>query len=251
MTACYNPFTLEGKSILITGASSGIGRSIAVECSRMGASLILIGRNESLLKETISLLNPGNHNYYVCDITDDSQVEVLYKELIAIDGIVHSAGIGLTLPFKFTSKEKLESLMHVNFEAPVLLTQGLLKRKLIKKNSSIVYISSIDGPITGHIGNSIYAASKSALLGMAKVQAVELAAQQIRVNCVLPGRVDTPFIHRDNISKEQVEKNQLLYPLKRYAKPEEIAYYVIYLLSNASSFTTGSGLVIDGGFTLL
>ena len=132
MTACYNPFTLEGKSILITGASSGIGRSIAVECSRMGASLILIGRNESRLKETISLLNPGNHNYYVCDITDDSQVEVLYKELIAIDGIVHSAGIGLTLPFKFTSKEKLESLMHVNFEAPVLLTQGLLKRKLIK-----------------------------------------------------------------------------------------------------------------------
>lgn len=251
MTACYNPFTLEGKSILITGASSGIGRSIAVECSRIGADTILIGRNEERLKETISLLNPGNHSYYVCDITDDSQVETLYKELTAIDGLVHSAGVGLTLPFKFTSKDILATLMRINFEAPVLLTQGLLKRRLIKRNASIVYISSIDGPITGHIGNSMYAASKSALLGMAKVQAVELAAQQIRVNCVLPGRVDTPLIHRDNISKEQVEKNQLLYPLKRYAKPEEIAYYVIYLLSNASSFTTGSGLVIDGGFTLL
>ena len=114
-----------------------------------------------------------------------------------------------------------------------------------------MYLSSIDGPITGHIGNSIYAASKSAIQGIAKVQAVELAAQRIRVNCILPARVETPFIHRDDISEEQVSKNQLSYPLKRYAKPEEIAYYAIYLLSNASTFTTGSSLAIDGGYTLL
>ena len=141
--------------------------------------------------------------------------------------------------------------MNLNFESPVLLIQGLLKRKVINKGASIVYLSSIDGPITGHVGNSVYAASKSAIVGMAKVQAIELATQQIRVNCILPARVETSFIQRDNISEEQVRKNQLSYPLKRYAKPEEIAYYAVYLLSDASSFTTGSSLVIDGGYTLV
>ncbi|EIY35031.1 hypothetical protein HMPREF1062_01399 [Bacteroides cellulosilyticus CL02T12C19] len=247
----YNPFDLTNKIVLVTGASSGIGQSICVECSRMGAKLILVGRNEERLKKTCSMLEGTGHFYHCCNLVCEEDIQSLLKKCSMVDGVVHSAGIGLTLPFKFTSSDELKRIMEINFHAPVLLTQKMLRSKKIQKGGSIIYLASIDGVLTGHIGNSIYSASKGALVGMAKVQAVELAAQNIRVNCILPGRVDTPLISRDNISKEQVEANKHLYPLKRYARPEEIAYYAIYLLSDASSFTTGSNLVIDGGFTLL
>ena len=246
-----NPFSLSNKIVVVTGASSGIGRCIAIEASKFGAKLILIGRDENRLQEVCSCLIGGEHRFFCCDITDEGMVDQFLKECPSIDGLVHSAGIGLTLPFKFTTQRELNRIMEVNFQAPVLLTQKLIKQKKIKNGGSIVYMSSIDGVVTGHVGNSIYSASKGALVGMAKSQAVELAMRNIRVNCILPARVETPLIKRDNISEEQITKNKELYPLKRYARPEEIAYYAIYLLSNASSFTTGSNLVIDGGFTLL
>ena len=188
----YNPFSLKGKRILVTGASSGIGKSIALECSRMGADLILVARNEERLIRAFTELEDGDHSYFSCDIADSQSIEDLCNHVGVIDGLVHSAGMGLTLPFKFTTYEILRKMMSLNFESPVLLTQKLLKYKRINKGASIVYLSSIDGPITGHIGNSIYAASKSAIQGIAKVQAVELAAQRIRVNCILPARLETP-----------------------------------------------------------
>lgn len=246
-----NPFSLSEKKILVTGASSGIGQSIAIECAKMGAELILVARDETRLSKTLAILEGEGHIYYRCDLTNENEVNSLIQKCSIINGLVHSAGIGFTLPFKFTSSNELNRIMNINFEAPVLLTQKFVKHKIIAKGGSIVYLSSIDGVLTGHIGNSIYAASKGALTGMSKSQAVELAAQNIRVNCILPGRVDTPLINRGNISEKQVQKNKELYPLKRYARPEEIAYYAIYLLSDASTFTTGSNLVIDGGFTLL
>ena len=246
-----NPFSLEGKKILVTGASSGIGRAIAVACSQLGADLILLGRNKERLNETLNILHGNSHIAYSCDITDSTLVADVLDQLPKLDGVVHSAGVGLTLPFSYTSEKELRRVMDVNFTAPVLLTQKLLKKKHLNVRASIVYLASIDGVVTGHVGNSIYSASKGALVGMAKSQAVEMAAYQIRVNCISPGRVETPLIKRDNISDEQVEANKKLYPLKRYAKPEEIAYYAVYLLSDVSTFTTGSNLVIDGGFSLL
>jgi NAD(P)-dependent dehydrogenase (short-subunit alcohol dehydrogenase family) len=247
----YNPFTLENKSILVTGASSGIGKSIAVETSKMGAKVILVDRDREGLNNALLEVSGDGHVVFCCDLSLENEITTLAEKSIAIDGLVHCAGIGLTLPFKFTSSGELNRVMAINFRAPVLLTQQLLKKNKINKNGSIIYLSSIDGVVTGHIGNSIYAASKGAIAGMAKTQAVELSVQKIRVNCILPGRVETPLIRRENISEEQVQKNKELYPFKRYAKPEEIAYYAIYLLSDASTYTTGSNLVIDGGFTLL
>ncbi len=120
-----------------------------------------------------------------------------------------------------------------------------------KYESSIVFLSSIDGPVTAHIGNSMYAASKGAVSAMVKGMAVDLASKEIRVNALLPGMIETPLIHCGDITEEQLKEDKKLYPLRRYGKPEEIAYAAIYLLSNASSFTTGANLVIDGGFTLL
>ncbi len=143
------------------------------------------------------------------------------------------------------------NLFNVNFFAPVLLSQFLLKNKLLAKGGSIVFLSSIDGPLTAHVSNSMYSATKGAVSAIMKNMAVELAAKSIRVNAVLPGMTETPLIHGGVITQEQLNEDMKLYPLKRYAEPREIALAVIYLLSDASSFTTGASLVVDGGFSLL
>lgn len=245
-----NPFSLEGKRILVTGAASGIGRSVSVEASRMGASLVLVDLNEERMQDTLSMLDGEGHRILAADLTKSESLEGIACQTDSLDGLVNCAGIGLTLPFKFCGEEELKRVMAINFFAPVLLTQTLVKKKKINKNASVVYMASIDGTVTGHIGNSIYSATKGAILGSARSQALELASRGIRVNCVSPARVNTPLIKRDNISEEQVKANMEQYPLKRYAEPEEIAFYIIYLLSDASTYTTGSNLVIDGGFTI-
>ena len=246
-----NPFSLEQKLILVTGAASGIGRSVAVEASKMGATVILVDLNESQMQETISMMSPGEHSFITADLTSNNSINYISEVVDTLDGVVNCAGVGLTLPFKFCSEKELKRIMSINFFAPVLLVQSLLRAKKIKNKASIVYLASIDGTQTGHIGNSAYSASKGAIMGSVRSQALELAGKGIRINCVSPARVNTPLIRRDNISDEQVLVNMQLYPLKRYAEPEEIAYYIIYLLSDASTYTTGSNLVIDGGFTLL
>lgn len=247
----YNPFTLENKTILVTGASSGIGKATALECAKMGASVIITGRDEKRLHQTFERLEKGNHKKIVCDLHPEENIKQLSEQLTTLNGIVHAAGIAKKLPFPFISSKKMNEMLDVNFFAPVLLSQMLIKAKKLSKGASIVFISSIDGPVTAHIGNSMYAASKGAVTAMAKNMAVDLASKQIRVNCILPGMVETPLIHSENITQEQLELDMTLYPLKRYGKPEEIAYAAVYLLSDASAWTTGANLIIDGGFTLL
>lgn len=246
-----NPFSLCGKRVLITGAASGIGRSVAIQASKFGATLVLVDINQDKLQESLSLLETGNHMTFVADLTKPQQLQELSESIDSLDGIVNCAGIGLTLPFKFCGSEELHRVMEINFFAPVLLTQTLIKHKKVNNGASIIYMTSIDGTVTGHIGNSIYSASKGAIMGSVRSQALELASRKIRVNAVSPARVNTPLIQRANISEDQVKANMELYPMKRYAEPEEIAYYIIYLLSDASTYTTGSNLVIDGGFTIM
>jgi len=247
----YNPFSLAGKKILVTGASSGIGRAVAVECSKMGASVIISGRNEERLTQTLDQLEGHDHRKIVCDLFSEECVKELSDQLLKLNGIVHAAGIGKTLPFQFVTSNEINNMFSVNFFAPVLLSQMLIKTKKLVKEASIVFISSVDGPITAHIGNSIYAATKGAITAIAKNMALDLASKKIRVNSILPGMVETPFIHTGVLTQEQLDIDMKLYPLKRYGKPEEIAYAAIYLLSDASVWITGSNLVIDGGFTLL
>lgn len=243
-------FSLEGKTIMITGAASGIGRCVAVEASKKGANLLLVDLNEAGLQSTLSMLIDGTHNIITCDLTSIEEREHLVSQVEKLDGVVNCAGVGMTLPFKFCGEKELGRIMDINFFGPIYLVQTLVKEKKINKNASIVYMASIDGTITGHIGNSCYAASKGAIMGSVRTQALELASRGVRVNCVSPARVNTPLLRRDNISKEQVEANKQEYPMKRYAEPIEIAGYILYLLSDVSSYTTGSNLVIDGGFTI-
>lgn len=244
-------FSLSGKSILVTGAASGIGRCVAVEASKLGASLTLVDLNEQGLQDTLYLMQGEEHVIQVCDLTNSDSRSELARFSPKLDGLVHCAGVGMTLPFKFCGEKELGRIMDINFFGPTFLTQTLLKSKKISNNASIIYMASIDGTVTGHVGNSCYSASKGAIMGSVRSQALELASRGIRVNCVSPARVNTPLLKRDNISDEQVKANIQAYPMKRYADPIEVAGYILYLLSDVSTYTSGSNLIIDGCFTLL
>ena len=247
----YNPYSLEGKTILVTGASSGIGKATAIECSKLGARVVITGRDEARLQQTLSSLEGEGHVVITADLGEDDGIRFLVERVPVLNGIVHAAGISDTVLFQFLKKERLENIFNINFFAPVVLSQLLLKKKLLQKGGSIVFLSSIDGPVTAHIGNSMYSATKGALSAMMQNMSIELASKGIRVNAVLPGMTETPLIHNDDITQEQLNKDMELYPLKRYADPREIAWAIIYLLSVASTFTIGASLVVDGGFTIL
>lgn len=248
----YNPFSLEGKTILVTGASSGIGKATAIECSKLGASLVITGRNIQRLNETYEELVTKNCSKMIeAELTSEDDLARLVNDIPQLDGLVNVAGIGSTLLFQYAKPNKIRQMFDVNFFAPVELTRLILKQKKLSKGGSIVFVSSVDGTITSHIGNSTYSATKGALTAIAKGLAVEVAAKGIRVNYLMPGEIETPLIRNGNITEEQLQLDMKNYPLGRYGKPEEIAYGAIFFLSDASSFATGSGLVIDGGFTLL
>ena len=247
----YNPYSLEGKTILVTGASSGIGKATAIECSKLGARVIITGRDEARLQQTLSSLEGEGHVVIAAGLGEDDGIRFLVERVPVLNGIVHAAGISDTVLFQFLKKERLENIFNINFFAPVVLSQLLLKKKLLRKGGSIVFLSSIDGPITAHIGNSMYSATKGALSAMMRNMSIELASKGIRVNAVLPGMTETSLIYNDDITQEQLNKDMELYPLKRYADPREIAWAIIYLLSDASTFTIGANLVVDGGFTVL
>jgi NAD(P)-dependent dehydrogenase (short-subunit alcohol dehydrogenase family) len=246
----YNPYSLEGKTILVTGASSGIGRASAIECSKLGAKLIITARNEERLKETLSSLEGEGHQMILAELTNQEDVERLVGEVSELQGLVLCAGKGMTSPFPFSTREKYDEIFNVNFFAPVELLRLLVKKKKLEKESSAVFVSSIGGVKSFQLGNGVYGASKAAINSTMEFCAKELAAKKIRVNSVNPGMVNTNLIKGGSISEEQHKLDMEKYPLKRYGEPEDIAYGIIYLLSNASSWVTGHSLVIDGGYTI-
>jgi NAD(P)-dependent dehydrogenase (short-subunit alcohol dehydrogenase family) len=245
----YNPFSLEGKTILVTGASSGIGRAIAIECSKMGAILVITARNSERLQDTYQRLQGTGHRQIIADLNNEDDIKRLAENTPELHGIVHNAGITKTLPFKFINRKDFDVLMQTNFYAPVFITQQLHKLKKIQRETSIVFISSIVTFSVG-VGDSMYSATKGAISSLAKTLALELSKQQIRVNCIQPGIVRSNIFDAGVISEEQLKETERKYPLGRFGEPEDIAYAAIYLLSDASSWMTGSNLVIDGGFTL-
>ncbi len=246
----YNPFSLIDKTILVTGATSGIGRAIALECSKMGAKLIIVGRNIERLEETFSYLEGVDHFKFDLDLINENDMITFVNKLPVINGLVHAAGILNTVPFKFSNKKKFLDIFETNFFAHVELSRLLIKGGKIENEASIIFISSIDGLKTTHIGNTIYSASKAAICSVAKNMALELVNKNIRVNSILPGMVNTPLIHNDSFTSEDLEKEKSNYLFKRFGKPEEVAYAAIYLLSDASKWVTGSNMVIDGGYTI-
>lgn len=240
-----NPFSLKEKTILVTGASSGIGRGIAIVCAGMGAKLILTARNVNRLQETMSSLEGEGHIFIPADLTLSEERKKLVECTPKLNGLVQCAGVMNRVPCKSIEQTEIDSVMKPNFEAPMLLQSELLQGKKIEKSASIVYIASIaaKSPVAG---NALYSASKAALISYAKCLSLELAPRLIRVNCICPAMVWTDLVF-EGATREQLEKDQEKYPLKRYGKPEDIANLAVYLLSDASSWMTGSCVDITGG----
>ena len=234
-----NPFSLSNKTVLVTGASSGIGRAISIRCSEMGANIILTARNQSRLQETLYQMSGKNHIELAADLTDKASMDNL-------DGIVHCAGVNHRIVTKLIEPADIEQTISPNLVAPILLQTALLKAKKIKKEASIVFIAS-RAAYAPSVGNALYSASKGAMISYAKVLALELAPRQIRVNCICPAMVLTNMISNIGFNHDKLNEAQQKYPLKRYGTPDDIAYLSIYLLSSKSSWMTGSCIDITGG----
>ena len=245
-----NPFSLLGKTILVTGASSGIGRAIAVECSKMGAQMVITGRNKVRLNETFTLLAGKNHIQLTADLSVEQDIENLLASLPKLDGCVNNAGIIRPQLLQFSEKKDILEIFEANTFSSFLLTQKLIQNKKLNKNASIVFTNSISGIYCSAVGEALYSASKGAINGYLKGLALEVANRGIRVNSVNPGVIETNLFNSTSMPPEELEEKKKKYPLKRFGKPEDVAYAVIYLLSDTSQWVTGTNLLIDGGYTL-
>jgi NAD(P)-dependent dehydrogenase (short-subunit alcohol dehydrogenase family) len=243
-----NPFSLEGKTILVTGASSGIGKATSIECSKFGAKVLLLGRNSQRLEEALSECFGDGHKLIQFDLSDLDSIPNLLELLPELDGVVHSAGVNTKYLVKNVNREKIDELLFTNYYAPALITQLLLKNKKFSKNASMVFISSISSSYAS-VSNALYASSKGALNSFVRCLAMEIAPRGMRANVIQPGVIETPILKAYAMTDElQDFKNSC--PLGHPGEPSDIALGCVYLLSNASKFTTGSILTIDGGLTL-
>lgn len=243
--------TLENKKIIVTGASSGIGRQIAITLAELGATLLLLGRNDRMLDESMDLLKPNPHQKFIIDLTDNLKIKEFIRSIESVDGVIFNAGIVEYLPVKFIKPETLKKIFDTNFNSVVFLTQELLKNKLVKSKGSLIYISSISSKL-GVPGTAAYACSKAALNAFAKVVASEVSNLSIRANVICPGIVITEMtqIAKDLISADKMVEAEKQYPLG-YGEPKDVAGLVAYLSSDFSKWMTGSELILDGGYSLV
>ena len=244
----YNPFSLEGKTILITGASSGIGRASAIACSKMGANVVITGRNIERLQATFDQLEKGgNHIQIAGDLTVGEDLDNLVANVPVLDGLVNNAGISFTKPIGFIKKEDIQKVYESNLYAPMLLTNNLLKKKKLAKGASVVFMSSAAAFGCSN-ANSTYGTAKAALSDFMHYCNKEITpTKHIRFNALHPGMVRTELVANLSFTEEELQKDMARYPLGRYGEPEDIANAVIYFLSDASAWISGVSLVIDGG----
>ena len=247
----YNPYSLDGKTILITGGGGGIGSEVARLCSKLGARIVLTDIREEALHtalDTLEKVETGEHIAIKADLTNADELNRLVEQLPEINGFVCNAGVMKLVLTQFITEEELTRIQNINLNAPILLTKAILKKKKIKRGGSIVFTASAAGVYRVSIGNAIYATTKCGIDAFMRTVALEYGPKGIRCNSVNPGMVETALI--GGFTEEEKEKEMQNYPLRRFAKPEDIALGIAYLLSDASSFVTGTALKIDGGMTL-
>lgn len=247
----FNPYSLEGKTILITGGAGGIGSEVARVCSKLGARIILTDIREDALNDalfSLTKVETGEHYAIKADLTKEEELNSLVEQIPDINGFVCNAGVMKLVLTQFITEEELTRIQKINLNAPILLTRAILKKKIIKKGGSIVFTASAAGIYRVSAGNALYATTKCGIDAFMRTVALEYGPKGIRCNSVNPGMVETALI--GGFTEEQKEKEMQNYPLRRFAKPEDIALGISYLLSDASSFVTGTALKIDGGMTL-
>jgi len=249
----FNPFSLEEKTVVITGASSGIGQQCAIDCSKMGAKVVLIGRNEQRLSETQSSLKGEGHLSVAFDLTNFGELKGFVKSIVErvgpIDGLVNCAGISTTLPLKLMNAEKMDEFFHSNVFSAIELTRHFCQMGNVNKSgASFVFLSSIMA-LAGENGKSLYSMTKGALLSAARSLSCEYARRNIRFNCISPGAILTP-INQDLPHMKNPEARAVLEAkhLLGLGHTTDISNACIYLISDASRWITGQNLVVDGGY---
>jgi NAD(P)-dependent dehydrogenase (short-subunit alcohol dehydrogenase family) len=244
------PFHLHNKTILVTGASSGIGKQIAINIAKMGGNVILTGRHKNRLENTFNLLSKGSHQYYVADLANPTEREELIASIPELDGVVNSAGIVKPFPIKFITQQKIDETLNINYESPLLMMASIAKNRKLNKNASIVFISSISSQHP-HKGGILYSSSKAAIESLSKVFALENYHLGIRSNCISPAMVKTEMYDEaeKGMSKESMDAHVNQYPLG-VGSPEDVANTAVFLLSDASKWITGINITLDGGFLL-
>lgn len=245
----YNPYSLEGKTILITGAASGIGKATGIECAKLGARVVAVDLNAEGLAAMMSQLEGEGHLSFTGNLCDEEFLKGLGEQAPALDGVFLCAGVSDTTPVKFITEEKIARVMNVNLVAPIMMLKQLLVRKKINKGGSLVWMSSY-GAEKVEPGLGIYAASKSAVNGIMRAYAKELVARKIRSNSIMPMMIRTELLSTlNNISDKDWEKQEAMYPLG-FGSPLDVAYAAIYLFSDASRWITGTQIKMDGGSNL-
>lgn len=248
-----NPMDLSGKYILVTGASSGIGKGIAIFLSKLGANVIMVARSKEKLEATFNELEPGNHSYYPLDLSNLDEIENMMKQVCKdgqkLNGLVHSAGISLTVPLQYLKMKDLKNMMSINFYSFVELVKHFSNKKYNANGGSIVAISSISSRV-GARGLSAYCASKGALESAIRAMALDLAAKNIRINSVAPGMIATQIYDglKEIVNNRDFESDLKKRQILGVGTPEDVAHATAYLLSDASRFITGTSLVVDGGY---
>jgi len=242
-------FSLKGKKILITGATSGLGRACALRCAAEGAQIVASGRNaEKLESLKAEIAEPSAHVFVRADLCKQDGLETLLSKCDALDGAVFAAGISLMKPIKFVSDEDISNVFNINMTSVIKSTRELLKRRKLSKGASVVFVSSTAG-LVAKPAHSVYAITKAALIRFAQDMAVENSAMRIRFNSISLGMIETPM------TKDFIEQDADLYhaDLKRYllgyGTPRQAADAVQFLLSAAADWITGTNLIVDGGYT--
>jgi NAD(P)-dependent dehydrogenase (short-subunit alcohol dehydrogenase family) len=246
-------FALTGKRILITGATSGIGRETALQASRMGATVALTARRAEVLDEVLLSLDGAGHTAVPCDLTDTAAIPELVRtvadRLGGLDGLVHAAGVHSTVRLRDVQAGHVNELMNTNVTTAFMLAKGFRHKQVRGPSPSMVFLSSAAG-LVGQPGVSVYAASKGAIVSFTKSLAMELAREGIRVNCVCPGVVETAMTDdlRVVIGETAFEQVRSLHPLG-IGTALDVANSIVFLLSDASQWITGTALRVDGGYT--
>lgn len=248
----FNPFSLRGKRILISGATSGLGKATALHCARLGAEVIGIGRDPDRLANTLAELqtiSPLQHHMLSADLTNDVGRQLVIAALDApVNGVLHAAGISRLSPVRMITEAHLREVQAINVEAPTLMTQLLLKKNLMAPEGSIVFIASIAAHI-GVAGVAAYSGTKAALIAITRCLAMEVVKRRIRANCLSPALVETPMLTATAEVTGSIEEERKHYPLG-FGKPEDVANAAVFLLSDASRWITGTTIIMDGGLTI-
>lgn len=245
-----NPFSLEGKTILVTGASSNIGRQIAIKCSEMGAKVILTARNEERLNETLIKMNGDGHQIVQCDLSVSEQIPVLVEQLPELNGVIMCAAIFRTTPIRNNRRKYTEEMFNTNTFANIDLIQLLLKNKKVLDGGSILFISSV-AAYRPYAGNALYSATKGAINSFCQVLAIENGNRKIRANCISPGIIKNDREAQSHaVTKEELDKEEARFPLG-FGHTEDIGYAAVYMMSDASKWVTGTNMIVDGGQSII